>query len=104
MSAPELTPLTPEERAAETQDRRVHVPIGGDVELYSQMSDWAPAIAGFVRFDFKPSTPGLQGKPGIPIAELPAGAALLTAIYVVLEAWDGNRPQLYVGTARHPPA
>ncbi len=77
-------------------------PFGGDRALYQQIAAWAPAIAGYVHFDLTPETPGLVGKPGITIAELDAGSALLLDLLFIAEPFDGTTPTLFVDTDLHP--
>ena len=73
---------------AAAEPERTHVPLGADVELYYTIADWAPAIAGFQRFDVHHDTPGAAGRPGVKLAELHRGDAVLDSYLFVVEPFD----------------
>lgn len=79
-----------------TVDNRTHVPLGSDVELYSQIAGWAPEIAGFRRFDIAHDTPGVVGAPGVELAVLDRADVVLDSYLFVLEPFDGNQPAGYL--------
>lgn len=67
---------------------RTHVPLGADVELYYQIADWAPGIAGFKRFDIRHDTPDAAGQPGVKLGDLQRGDAVLDSYLFVVEPFD----------------
>lgn len=81
---------------------RIHIPLGADQELYSQMSSWAAELAGFLRFDLTPETPGFVGKPGLDLVALTPGDVILNDWYFGFELFDGSSPMLHVGTDLYP--
>lgn len=83
-------------------DSRVHVPLGGDLELYQQVGEWAPSVAGFKRFDLTPQSEGFRSAPGVELVQLVRSSAVLSAMFFIAEAFEGSAPKLILDSDLHP--